>query len=683
MNVSGIHVIIFNSIFDYAEKKWGKSAKATLLKLSGINIEELEALQNYLENEYFYVILEIITKDFNEKNIIFEIGKATAKDIVKNSVYIHPILSQGNPLAFLKQATLVLNTFFPGLNLEITSSKKPNSFFLKIQEYKHEELLAFLTGFLTEIISNFSKTGRLKIKYKNNLNNFYYYTLKYYNPLRKLEDLIFNFVIFSLICILFTILYILKTPLPYLFSITFLSYFLFIYPINFFISKKKARYYQNLVKELNLHEKRFLELDQTYSIEISKLKASISQIVELGKSFLLEKDVNSLIDKLCYDAMLLTGAEGAFFFLYNKEKHQFILKKENKEINFSADEAVIGKIVKIKKPLVINDPTSSPYFNRELDSILEITTKNLLACPLLDSNNELIAVLEVYNKIEKSFFTEMDITLLVSVCNYGSLALQNYSSIEKHIENEHNRIMSKISNYFSSESFLKLINDQKTPNFDGKEKIIEKLKFFLFIFSNKNLVKIPIENYNKIENFLMKDKNIRIIFLSEKTKNTINKNLVYNLLMILVENSKKISQERNLSFKAEIYFTDEVIIPIDIRKKFRLTIPMTEWNNRNEKLGENFTDYLKRTYPILDEDLMYIENNVQYRQKVIYKDYCGGISEDIERMIFYPFFSTSDKHFGLGLNYFKKLIQIGNGSFSFTNKKGIGVEFYMLFDYIK
>jgi len=159
----------------------------------------------------------------------------------------------------------------------------------------------------------------------------------------------------------------------------------------------------------------------------------------------------------------------------------------------------------------------------------------------------------------------------------------------------------------------------------------------------------------------------------------IDKSVLYKILKILISNSLDAAIENNKEFQCEVYYSDEIKIPENIKNQYKISIPVNEWNARKEFYGDSFSNYILKSYPLLDNDIEIIEKSIIYKPKLIFTDRCGGIKKDIEEKIFYPFFSTKKNHSGIGLNLLKKIIKELKGDFELINNPGIGINVNIFF----
>jgi len=83
-----------------------------------------------------------------------------------------------------------------------------------------------------------------------------------------------------------------------------------------------------------------------------------------------------------------------------------------------------GWVAENGKPVRVTDVKKDTRFYSEVDKITGIETKSILAVPL-KAKSKLIGVLEVINKLDGTFFTEKDETLLSIFSTQAAMAIEN------------------------------------------------------------------------------------------------------------------------------------------------------------------------------------------------------------------------------------------------------------------
>lgn len=123
-------------------------------------------------------------------------------------------------------------------------------------------------------------------------------------------------------------------------------------------------------------------------------------------------ELTSLDDKIHTIASytkIITGARRCSLFIITEDKSQLqsIYNDEIKEhIILQSNVGLVGYAFHKKKTVLENDVTKNPVFFSSIDTQFNFTTRNILAVPILDNNDNCHGVIELLNK--KMGFNEDD-----------------------------------------------------------------------------------------------------------------------------------------------------------------------------------------------------------------------------------------------------------------------------------
>ena len=175
-------------------------------------------------------------------------------------------------------------------------------------------------------------------------------------------------------------------------------------------------------------------------------------------------ELGELLDYISNEVKRLIDTEGALVMLLDEEKDElFILgsayddtatQKKVKEVRFSIDQLMAGKVIKSGEPLIVSDTSEDAELHRERDKKLGYHTRNLLLVPLR-SSDRIIGVLCAINKKEGGF-GQTDVERLGMMAGTVSLSIENarFSDEIKKAYREvssMNRAKDKVINHISHE----------------------------------------------------------------------------------------------------------------------------------------------------------------------------------------------------------------------------------------
>lgn len=158
---------------------------------------------------------------------------------------------------------------------------------------------------------------------------------------------------------------------------------------------------------------------------ISKLTAVNEVIYDMNRSLEIEECIRRFIDKV---SLILT-ADISSLMLLDKKKNELvgrIAKGMNEEIiknvRTKLGESVAGWVAKEGKPLLMEDMEKSAQFTTKENR--NYKTSSFISVPLV-VDNEVLGVVNVTDKKDKTNFTKEDLDLLMSIANGAAFSIKN------------------------------------------------------------------------------------------------------------------------------------------------------------------------------------------------------------------------------------------------------------------
>jgi signal transduction protein with GAF and PtsI domain len=183
------------------------------------------------------------------------------------------------------------------------------------------------------------------------------------------------------------------------------------------------------------------ELSAHYNQEnnLKKLEKQILQLNALNKiSFDLTetKDLEVILNKIIKYAAEIVEGEAASILLLDKAKRELYFKaslgkksQEIKEYKVKVGQGIAGWVAEKGESLIINDVTRDNRWNKDFDNAIKFKTKSIICVPLR-SEKEIVGVMEVINKKDKTSFDKDDEIILNSFTNQVVIALSNANIIK-------------------------------------------------------------------------------------------------------------------------------------------------------------------------------------------------------------------------------------------------------------
>lgn len=170
-----------------------------------------------------------------------------------------------------------------------------------------------------------------------------------------------------------------------------------------------------------------------YAEEVKSAYRTNEALLRISMALPEYPDLEDLLDFVTNEVKRLLRSEGSLAILLDEEKQELFFlgaayddeatTTRVKEIRFSLDQLVAGKVIQTGRPIILNDSSKLPELSRERDRKLGYHTRNLLLVPL-KSKDRIIGVLCGINKKEGDF-DEADQEQLSLLAGTVALSVEN------------------------------------------------------------------------------------------------------------------------------------------------------------------------------------------------------------------------------------------------------------------
>jgi len=143
-----------------------------------------------------------------------------------------------------------------------------------------------------------------------------------------------------------------------------------------------------------------------------------------------ESDVEKLLEIIMGSAVEILNAEAGSLLLTADDNAEDLIfrvviggaAETLTGTRWKADEGIVGQVVRTGEAIILNDTSQDPRHAQGASP--EFHTSSLLAVPLIAKDN-VIGVLEILNKKDKTLFTETDAGLLTTFAGQAAVAIEN------------------------------------------------------------------------------------------------------------------------------------------------------------------------------------------------------------------------------------------------------------------
>jgi transcriptional regulator with GAF, ATPase, and Fis domain len=163
-------------------------------------------------------------------------------------------------------------------------------------------------------------------------------------------------------------------------------------------------------------------------------------IYELGNAFACQLDLDLLLELVTQKCREALEAEGVAILLLDPQSEELYfpylanldpeVARRLSELRFSAELGIAGEALVTGRALKVDDVAHEERFYSLIDRHTGLTTKSILAAPLIVVGTRL-GVIEVVNSMRSDSFSDDDLALLESLADSIAVAVRNAAKVDK------------------------------------------------------------------------------------------------------------------------------------------------------------------------------------------------------------------------------------------------------------
>jgi len=164
--------------------------------------------------------------------------------------------------------------------------------------------------------------------------------------------------------------------------------------------------------------------------EARRRAAELAAIIKAGQTIVSTLNLNEVVERVLAEARTILEAEGVSVLMYDDETDELVFTASVGlasdvlvGIRMPSDTGIAGWVLKTKKAALVQDTQSDPRFYDRIDDLTGLSTRSLLAVPLV-CKGKTIGVLEAVNREEEPF-DEHDLDLLSALASSAAIAIEN------------------------------------------------------------------------------------------------------------------------------------------------------------------------------------------------------------------------------------------------------------------
>nr|CAD7443993.1 unnamed protein product [Timema bartmani] len=224
-------------------------------------------------------------------------------------------------------------------------------------------------------------------------------------------------------------------------------------------------------------------------VALQKQQELNDYLLGLSKHYLADHlVVDKIISEIMTFAKETIGAERGSFFIIDQESDELVadlfddddenmneLEHHRKKIKirFSKERGIAGLVARTGQTVNIKDAYKDERFNKEVDIQTGFITRSILCMPIIGRDG-ILGVVQLVNKKNAAFFTDLDENMFKTFCVYCALAV-HYSNLQGKmkkisLQNEIQSDMLKVNIFPCSHDMTRLLNspfpEEIPPDFE-------------------------------------------------------------------------------------------------------------------------------------------------------------------------------------------------------------------------
>ena len=171
-------------------------------------------------------------------------------------------------------------------------------------------------------------------------------------------------------------------------------------------------------------------------------KEKVLKLIELSELLINAKDIKKALEIATQKIKEIIEVDRVTIFIYSQKTNRLwtYIADGVEKLIIPADKGIVGYVVKHKTIKKVNDTSKEPLFYKEVDEKTGYHTKNILTLPLINSEEELLGVIQLLNKKDGKFSIK-DINIAHLFSNYIAppleILLSKHTSLKIEANNDY------------------------------------------------------------------------------------------------------------------------------------------------------------------------------------------------------------------------------------------------------
>lgn len=162
-----------------------------------------------------------------------------------------------------------------------------------------------------------------------------------------------------------------------------------------------------------------------------------ARLVEASRVLNSTSELSELLDFIISEAAALTNSEGASLLLLDPDTRELRFKATSNETQGNLtdmavplDSSIAGTVFRTNDPLIIEEVSSHPVWNSQVDRASGFQTHSILGVPMHNVSGKTVGVLEAVNKLDGAFTPE-DVETLSTLADLAGVAVERARLVDE------------------------------------------------------------------------------------------------------------------------------------------------------------------------------------------------------------------------------------------------------------
>ncbi|HOT93289.1 MAG TPA: ATP-binding protein [Anaerolineae bacterium] len=170
---------------------------------------------------------------------------------------------------------------------------------------------------------------------------------------------------------------------------------------------------------------------ETIATQAQHHARELAMLNNISRALASNLDLNTVLQQTMTQINILLEAEDASVLLYDDQSHDLVFVALARDAtaarllgeHIPLEAGIAGWVARTKQPALVNNAQEDPRFYSVVDALTTLTTRSLLAVPLL-ARDQLVGVIEVINK-RNGTFDAHDLELLQALAAPAAITIDN------------------------------------------------------------------------------------------------------------------------------------------------------------------------------------------------------------------------------------------------------------------